>query len=61
MRKDKKEEKTKKCDFKCDMCEHYSRIKDFCKEKQIENCSKNSHTDFSKCESFLVRENLVMF
>ena len=53
--------KENKCSLKCNTCEHYSKKTDFCKEKGIENCSKQVNTDFSQCETYLVRENLVMF
>lgn len=51
----------KKCNLKCRKCEHYNRVSDFCREKDIKHCSKQVHTDFSTCESFLIRENLIMF
>ena len=57
---DEKKEK-KKCNLKCSTCEHYCKGIDFCKEKEIENISKNVNTDFSTCDSYLVRENLIMF
>lgn len=53
--------KEKKCNLKCNTCEYYNPKKDFCKEKEIKNCSKNVHIDFSQCDSYLVRENLIMF
>lgn len=53
--------KGKKCNFKCCTCEHYDKKADFCKEKEIENCSKQVNTDFSQCENYLIREKLVMF
>lgn len=56
-----REKKKKKCDFKCSTCEHYCKTTDFCKEKQIEECSKQINTDFSKCESYLINEKLIMF
>lgn len=55
------EEKKMKCGFKCQTCHHYDKPVDYCKEKQIENCSKQVHTDFSKCGEYLVHERLVMF
>lgn len=55
------ESKTKKCNLKCITCEHYSKETDFCKEKCIENCKKQTNTDFSKCDSYLVNEKLVLF
>ena len=56
---DKKKEA--KCNFKCATCEHYTKNTDFCKEKEIENCSKQAHTDFSQCDSYLISEKLIMF
>lgn len=53
--------KEKKCIFKCVTCENYSRDTDFCKEKNIEQCSKQVHTDFSQCDSFLINHKLIMF
>lgn len=59
---DKKEKsKEKKCNFRCMTCENYNRVSDFCKEKEIKHCSKQVHTDFSTCESYLVKSSLVMF
>lgn len=55
------ENKKKKCTFKCSTCEHYCKETDFCKEKEIKECSKQIHTDFSTCDSYLVHEKLVMF
>ena len=54
------QEKKKQCNFKCSMCEHYERTHDFCKEKEIKGCSKVK-TDFSTCESYLVKQSLIMF
>lgn len=53
--------KENKCNLKCQTCEHYNRINDYCREKNIEHCKKQVHTDFSTCDSFLIRENLIMF
>ena len=56
------ERKKKKCsNFKCSTCEYYDRKNDFCKEKEIENCSKQTKTDFSQCESYLIDERIIMF
>ena len=55
------EKKEKKCSFKCCTCEYYNSKNDFCKEKEIENVTKQPHTDFSVCDKFLVREDLIMF
>lgn len=53
--------KEKKCNIKCNTCEYYEKETDFCKEKEIENVSKQVNTDFSQCEDYLVKESLVMF
>lgn len=51
----------KKCSVKCNTCEYYEKETDFCKEKEIENCTKQPNTDFSQCENYLVSGKLVMF
>ena len=53
--------KNKKCNLKCCTCTNYDKTKDFCKEKEIKNVSKQVNTDFSQCESYLISEKLVMF
>lgn len=55
------EKKEKKCSFKCNTCEYYCSKNDYCKEKKIENVTKQPHTDFSTCESYLVSNKLIMF
>ena len=55
------ENKESKCSIKCSICEHYDKNADFCKEKEIKNCSKQVHTDFAQCESYIVSHKLVMF
>ena len=55
------ENKAKKCSFKCNTCEYYCSKNDYCKEKEIENVTKQPHTDFSTCESYLVSNKLIMF
>lgn len=55
------EKKPKNCKLKCITCEFYDVPLDYCNEKDIENCSKQIHTDFSTCEDYLIKENLVMF
>lgn len=53
--------KNKKYNLKCCTCEHYDKKADFCTEKEIENCSKQVNTDFSRCEDYLISEKLVMY
>lgn len=59
--KSKKTKRAKKCKVKCATCEFYDTPLDYCSQKGIEECSKQAHTDFSACEDYLIRENLVMF
>lgn len=54
----KKNDKRK---LKCRQCEFYNCDDDYCMERDIENCSRQTNVNFSKCDSFLVKENLVMF
>lgn len=57
----KEKNKKKKCNFKCSTCHNYDKAVDYCYEKDIADCSKQVQTDFSTCDSYLVRENLIMF
>lgn len=50
-----------KCIFKCKYCNHYVVETDYCKEKRIEDCSKHVNTDFSVCEDYLIKHELIMF
>lgn len=60
MSKNKKTNKETKCDYNCVTCQHRSK-EDFCLAKGIENCSKVAPTEFSKCNEYLIHEDLVMF
>lgn len=55
-----KENKTK-CSLRCKTCHYYNQIGDFCKEKEIKHCSQQVYTDFSTCDSYLIKENLILF
>lgn len=57
----KKNKKGKKCKIKCAQCEFFDAPLDYCSEKNIENCSMQTHINFSSCESFLIREDLAYF
>ena len=57
----KKSKKNKKCKIKCSTCEFYDAPLDYCSQKDIRDCSKQTHINFSSCEDFLVKEKLVMF
>ena len=57
----KKLNKNNKSHTKCKNCQFYDRKNDYCTEKDIKNCSKQTNINFSKCDSYLIRENLVMF
>lgn len=54
----KKNDKRK---IKCKTCEFYDSEEDYCTEMDIENCTRQTSTNFSKCGSYLAREDLVMF
>lgn len=56
-----KNKKNKCKNFKCITCHNYDKEVDYCYQKEIADCSKQVHTDFSTCEDYLIRENLVMF
>ncbi len=60
-KKTQKKPNKNKCKIKCNSCQFYNRKDDYCIERDIGNCSKQSNVNFSKCEDYLVRENLVMF
>ena len=57
----KSNKKNDKRRIKCRQCEFYNYDDDYCMERDIENCSRQTNVNFSKCDNFLVRENLVMF
>lgn len=46
---------------KCFTCEYYSSMDDYCEMKDIENCTKQANTNFSKCKDYLINSKLVMF
>ena len=55
------EKNKKKCSFKCNTCTYFDKTSDYCKEKEIENVTKQPHTDFSTCESYLVSDKIIYF
>ena len=55
------EKKKKKCRFKCNTCEYYNFTKDYCVEKEIENVTKQTHTDFSTCDNYLIKDKIIYF
>lgn len=57
----KKSKKVKKCKIKCNTCEFYDTPLDYCSQKGIEQCSTQSHINFSSCDEYLIKEELVMF
>lgn len=57
----KKTISSKKCNIKCCTCEFYEKETDYCREREVENCTKQPNTDFSQCENYLVGEKFVMF
>lgn len=54
----KKNDKKK---IKCRQCQFYDYEMDYCTERDIDNCTRQTNVNFSKCNDFLIRENLVMF
>lgn len=60
MKRKCKRKKTQ-CNFKCKLCEYYDVLNDFCKEKEITECSKKSLTEFSNCDSYLIKSKFVLF
>lgn len=47
--------------IKCINCEFYDYEMDYCTERDIDNCTRQTNVNFSKCGDFLIRENLIMF
>lgn len=54
----KKNDKRK---IKCRNCQFYDYEMDYCTERDIDNCSRQTNVNFSKCEDFLIQDRLVMF
>lgn len=57
----KPNKKNGKCKIKCRTCQFYILEDDYCMERDIEFCTKQTNVNFSKCDDYLVSENLVMF
>ncbi len=57
----KPNKKNGKCKIKCRTCQFYDEEGDYCMERDIDSCSKQTNVNFSKCDDYLVRDNLVMF
>ena len=57
----KSHKKNDKRKMKCNTCEFYDHEDDYCMERDIENCSRQTNVNFSKCDNYLVKESLVMF
>lgn len=53
--------KKSKGGIKCNSCEYYNKKQDYCEAREIAHCTKQSNTNFSKCQDYLIKENLVMF
>lgn len=60
-KENKKLKNGKKCKIKCATCEFYDAPLDYCSQREIEKCTMQAHSNFSSCEDYLVRENLVMY
>lgn len=57
-RSNKKNDKRK---IKCRQCQFYDYEMDYCTEKDIENCSRQTNVNFTKCDSFLIKDKLLYF
>ena len=57
----KSNKKGSKCGIRCETCEFYDKPTDFCEARMIKKCSKQKNTNFSTCEDYLAREELVYF
>lgn len=55
------EKKEIKCSYDCVKCQNRDKNTDFCKVKEIENCSRKAPTEFSKCNDYLIDSKLIMF
>lgn len=53
--------KNNKCKIKCRKCQFYDQEEDYCTERDIENCTKQTNFNFSKCDDYLTKDSLVMF
>lgn len=61
---DKQKKSNKKNDkkkIKCRQCQFYDYEMDYCTERDIENCTRQSNVNFSKCDDFLIQDRLIMF
>ena len=61
---DKQKKSNKKNDkkkIKCKTCQFYDYEDDYCTERDIENCTRQSNINFSKCDDFLIQDRLIMF
>lgn len=53
--------KSKKNKIRCAQCQFYDKQFDYCNEKDIEDCTKQTHINFSSCKDFLIKEDLMFF
>ena len=47
--------------IKCKTCQFYDFEEDYCTAREIENCTRQTNVNFSKCEDFLVKDKLIYF
>lgn len=50
-----------KCKIRCRTCQFYIPEDDYCFERDIECCTKQTNVNFSKCDDYLTKEKLLMF
>ena len=60
-KKTQKPSKKNKCKIKCRTCQFYIPEDDYCTERDIEYCTRQTNVNFSKCDDYLTSEKLVMF
>lgn len=60
-KQEKYNKKSNKCKIKCRTCQFYIPEDDYCMEREIECCTKQTQVNFSKCEDYMVHDKLVMF
>lgn len=47
--------------IKCINCQFYDYEYDYCTERDIDNCTRQTNVNFSKCSDYLIKDKLVMF
>ena len=61
MSQKKSNKRNNKCKIKCRTCQFYDCEGDYCTERDIDCCTKQTNINFSKCDDYIIKETLVMF